>query len=106
MPTDLDTVRRLLSASRALPQDPVKEHIVMWKIFRTLDQAASYSQFILLGEGQQVVGGKTRDSVGELYWIGVHVDDLAKWGNTKAIQLTDGFDGEDPRVQGRPFEKH
>lgn len=102
---DIDTVRRLLNQPRSLPQDPVRERVVMWKGFRTLDAAATYSTAVMLGQGQEIVAGKTSDSIGDLYWIGVRVDDLAKWGNTKAIQLTDGFDAEDPDVQGRPFEK-
>lgn len=38
-----------------------------------------------LSEGQDLVGGWTRDSVGMLYWVGVHVDDLERWGNAGAV---------------------
>ncbi len=99
-------VETLLERPRPLPQDPVDEHVVFWRTFRNPDQAVAFSHAIRLGEGQDLVGGCTRDSVGELFWIGVHVDDLAKWGNTKAIQLSDPFDADDPDSQGRPFESH
>ncbi len=100
-----DMVETMLRQQRALPQHPVEEQIVFWRTFRSPDKAVVFSHAIQLGEGQELVGGRTRDSIGELYWIGVHVDDLAKWGNTKAIQLSDPFDADDPDNQGRPFER-
>lgn len=100
------TVATMVEHPRELPQNPVEEHVVFWRTFRSADQAVAFSHAIQLGEGQELVGGCTRDSVGELFWIGVHVDDLAKWGNTKAIQLSDPFDADDPDAQGRPFEPH
>lgn len=99
-----DTAATLVQRQRPLPQHPVEEQIVFWRTFRSADKAIAFSQAIMLGDGQELVGGHTHDSVGELYWIGVHVDDLAKWGNTKAIQLSDPFDADDPEYQGRPFE--
>ncbi len=100
-----DAVKEMLQQQRPLPHDPVKEQIVFWRTFRSADKAAAFSPAIQLGEGQALVGGRTRDSIGELYWLGVHVHDLAKWGNTKAIQLSDPFDADDPDNQGRPFER-
>lgn len=94
----------VLRQSRALPDDPIAQRIVLWRTFRSLEAALEYSRHILLGHGQHVVGGATYDDLGVLYWLGVQVDDLSKWGNTKAIQLTDHFDGANPDVQGRPFE--
>lgn len=101
-----ETVAAILEHPRPLPQHPVDEHVVFWRTFRKPDQAVAFSHAIQLGAGQDLVGGRTRDSIGELFWIGVHVDDLAKWGNTKAIQLSDPFDADDPDAQGRPFESH
>lgn len=94
----------LLLTHRPLPQDPVQERIVLWRSFRTEQEARDYAQHVMLGAGQHLVGGTCEDSVGAMYWIGVQVDDIAKWGNTKAIQLSDPFDGENPDTLGRPFE--
>lgn len=99
-----EDVDRVLQAERALPQDPTAERIVLWRIFRAREEAMTFSRAVLLGEGQQLVGGVSADSVGPVFWLGVQVDDLARWGNSKAIQMTDGFDAEVPGVQGRPFE--
>jgi hypothetical protein len=101
-----EIVERMLGHPRPLPQNPVDEQVVFWRTFRSPDKAVAFSHAIQLGKGQDIVGGRTRDSIGELYWIGVHVEDLAKWGNTKAIQLSDPFDADDPEAQGRPFEHH
>lgn len=100
-----DVVKTMLRQRRPLPRHPIEEQIVFWRTFRMPNEAVAFSHAIRLGEDQHLVGGRTRDSIGELYWIGVHVDDLAKWGNTKAIQLSDPFDADDPDNQGRPFER-
>jgi len=91
--------RGILATSRPLPQDPKAEHVVLWRAFRNEDQAVEYSRHILLGSGQRVIGGCNRDDVGWYCWLGVEVDDLEKWGNSRAIQLCDPFDPEDPRGQ-------
>ena len=98
-----DAVVAMLQRPHPLPEHPIEEQIVFWRTFRRIDEAAAFSHAIMPGDGQTLVGGRTRDSLGELYWIGVHVDDLGKWGNTKAIQLSDPFDPENPDSQGRAF---
>jgi hypothetical protein len=86
-------VSQILSQSRSLPEDPKKERVVMWKVFRDQAAALDYSQHILLEPDQRIVGGHSTDSVGDFFWLGVEVADVAAWGNTHAIQLVDPFDG-------------
>lgn len=101
---DKHEVVAVLKNERALPDDPVQEKIVLWRTFRNTDEAVKFSGSVMLGDGQQLVGGIAHDSVGPLYWLGVHVENVSQWGNTKAIQLSDDFDATAPETQGRPFE--
>lgn len=98
-----EQVKNVLSRNRDLPADPQKERVVLWKIFRNEANAVEYSHHILLEPDQQLVGGHGTDSVGDFYWLGVEVENLAAWGHPHAIQLSDPFEAEDPKVQGRGF---
>lgn len=97
------TIRQLLAQSRNLPKDPKQERIVLWKIFRNENEALEYSHHILLEQDQRIVGGNSKDSAGEFFWLGIEVEDLQAWGNTQAIQLADPFDGTDPEGKGQGF---
>ena len=90
-------LRQLLQRRRQLPADPVKEHVVSWHMFRSAEQALAFARHIMLGTGESLVGGVTRDSIGDLYWIGVHVEDLEAWGDRKAIQKKDFGDPQNPK---------
>ena len=94
-------IKKVLTQAKALPEDPQKERVVLWKVFRNEDEALEYSHHILLEPDQKIVGGHGTDSVGAFFWLGIEVADLQAWGNTQAIQLTDPFDGNDPKGQGR-----
>lgn len=94
-------IQELLKREQTLPGDPKTEQIVMWKVFRSVDEALEYPRHIMLGVDQSLVGGRTRDSAGDLWWVGVKVADLEAWGNSQAIQLSDPFDANDPQGQGR-----
>jgi hypothetical protein len=59
--------------------------VVHWHVFRSLEQAREFTSCIRLGEGQSLVGGTTNDSVGRLWWLGVRVDDVERWGNVQAL---------------------
>ena len=96
-------VKQTLTQNRALPENPEKERVVLWKVFRDEDSAVEYSHHILLEADQSLVGGHGVDSVGKFYWLGVEVADLGAWGHTRAIQLSDPFDSDDPKVQGQGF---
>ena len=89
-------VKKTLAQVRALPEDAKKERIVLWKIFRNEADALEYSHHILLEPDQLIVGGRSTDSAGVFFWLGVEVADLEAWGNTHAIQLADPFDGNNP----------
>ena len=94
-------IEDLLKQSCPLPQDAKAERVVMWKVFRSLDEALEYRRHIMLGADQSLVGGHSEDSAGELWWVGVKVANLEAWGNSQAIQLSDPYDANDPQGQGR-----
>lgn len=96
-------IRQLLSQTRKLPDEPQKDRIVLWKIFRNENEALEYSHHILLEDDQRIVGGCHSDSAGDFFWLGIEVDDLESWGNTQAIQLADPFDATDPKGKGQGF---
>jgi hypothetical protein len=101
--TQDNQIMNMLTCNRALPADPKRERVVLWRIFRDQMAALEYSHHILLEPDQQLVGGHGFDSAGEFYWLGVEVEDLAAWGHPHAIQLSDPFEAEDPKIQGRGF---
>ena len=98
-----DQVAKILVQLKPLPEEPQKERVVLWKVFRTEDDALEYSHHIMLEPDQQIVGGHGTDSVGGFFWLGVEVANLEKWGNSQAIQLTDPFDSDAPKVEGSGF---
>jgi hypothetical protein len=75
----------MLGTRRALPARERAERVVQWHVFRAREEASDYARAIRLGEGQRVVGGFDEDSLGRIYWVGVEVDDLARWGNRAAV---------------------
>lgn len=78
---DLD----VLDHELALPEGHGRDGVVQWHVFRTREQAEAFLPGIRLGEGQHLVGGYTRDSVGPLWWLGVQVEDIRRWGNRAAV---------------------
>lgn len=75
----------ILERERSLPEGHGADLIVQWHVFRSRPEAERFALGIHLGQGQELVGGFTRDSIGLLYWVGVHVDDLERWGNRGAV---------------------
>lgn len=75
----------LLDHELALPEGHGKDRVVQWHVFRTKAQAEAFLPGVRLAEGQSLVGGYTRDSVGPLWWVGVQVDDVDRWGNRQAV---------------------
>jgi hypothetical protein len=75
----------MLEQEQSLPEGRGADHIVQWHVFRSRPRAEQFARGVHLSEGQELVGGYTRDSIGVLYWIGVHVADLEKWGNRAAV---------------------
>ena len=74
-----------ISEQRVLPTQTSGDTVVHWHIFRSLDEAEDYAEHIQLGERQRIVGGTDSDSIGVLWWVGVEVDDVARWGNQGAV---------------------
>ena len=75
----------MLNHELALPEGNAKDRVVQWHVFRTRQQAEAFVPGVRLGEGQSLIGGHTRDSIGPLWWVGVQVEDVAQWGNARAV---------------------
>jgi hypothetical protein len=75
----------MLSHELALPEGRGRDNVVQWHAFRSRSAAESFLPGMHLGEGQRLVGGYTRDSIGPLWWVGVQVDDVERWGNRGAV---------------------
>lgn len=93
----LAALESMLSQRCALPADPVAERIVTWHVFRHADEAKAFARHVMLDEGESLVGGATQDSLGELYWVGVQVEDIDAWGDRRAIHKTDFVDPQNPK---------
>lgn len=61
---------------RPVPDDPAKARLATWSVFREPEKALTYARYVLLDEGDELVGGRTHDSLGALYWVGVQVRSL------------------------------
>ncbi|OBS09954.1 hypothetical protein [Acidihalobacter prosperus] len=79
------TFAELLDVTRPLPQGHGIDGIVQWHCFRHREDAAGFVPSIRLLGAQQLVGGRTEDSLGPLWWVGVRVDNLGRWGNLQAV---------------------
>lgn len=75
----------ILEQERALPDGTGSDGVVHWRVFRDREHARGYVPAIQLGNGQRIVGGYSRDSVGALWWVGVQVENVRAWGNLSAI---------------------
>ena len=78
-------MHEFLMHERSLPRGDGKDNVVQWHVFRSREAAEEFIPSIVLSEGQHLMGGYSRDSIGALWWVGVVVDDLARWGNRAAI---------------------
>ena len=74
-----------LAIHRQLPDHHTEHKVVQWHVFRDAAQADEYAAHIQLSSGQIIVGGNDNDSIGKLWWVGVEVDDLTRWGNRSAV---------------------
>jgi hypothetical protein len=74
-----------LKEYRRLPAKDPGNRVVQWHVFREEAQARDYAGHIHLGVGQQLAGGIDSDTIGQLWWVGVEVQDLASWGNRAAV---------------------
>nr|WP_175628243.1 hypothetical protein [Thioalkalivibrio denitrificans] len=74
-----------LSRELSLPEGRGRDGVVQWHVFRSREAAEAFVPNVKLNDGQKLVGGYTRDSVGPLWWVGVQVSDLDRWGNRSAV---------------------
>lgn len=94
----IEALNEALDAEAPLPnEDPARKHIVNWHVFRRRESALEFARNIMVESGVTLVGGNTKDSVGTLWWVGIRVDDLEKWGHKSAIQMNDRVDPQHPR---------
>lgn len=68
-----------------LPSGDGNDGIVHWHAFRQREQAERFRPSVHLAQGQTLVGGYTQDSMGPLWWLGVRVEDVERWGNRQAL---------------------
>lgn len=76
---------QLFERDAPLPSGDGSDGAVHWHVFREQEQARRFLPSIRLAEGQSLIGGRTRDSLGTLWWLGVRVDDVERWGNRRAL---------------------
>lgn len=93
---ELKALADQLDQERSLPGKSQHNRVVYWHVFRRSEDAWDMAGHVRLGKGDHLVGGKTRDSIGALWWVGVEVDDLAAWGNRAAVHKVDKVDPENP----------
>lgn len=66
-------------------------------VFRKIDDALAFANNIMLGPGQELVGGRTEDSIGNLWWIGVRYEDIEQWRANGGYHHAATFDPEAPK---------
>lgn len=94
---ELDNAMQGLDSQRPLPnEDPAASHIVYWHVFRHKDEVRAFARQVMLDAGEHLISGTARDSIGQLWWLGIKVDDLEAWGNRRSINKTDAYDPESP----------
>lgn len=93
---EMDALGDQMAQERSLPSKSEHNRVVYWHVFRRRDDAVGLAGNIRLNDGERLVGGHTRDSIGPLWWIGVEVENLAAWGNRGAVHKIDRVDPENP----------
>ena len=74
-----------LAHEHPLPEGHGSDGVVQWHVFRSREAAEAFVPNVKLDRDQRLVGGYTRDSVGPLWWVGVQVGDVDRWGNRGAV---------------------
>lgn len=86
-----------LDTQRPVPnKDPEQTRVVYWHVFRRREDVPAFARWIMLEPGEELVAGHCEDDLGRLWWLGVRVDDLEKWGNRRAVHKIDAGDGQNP----------
>ena len=94
---ELSALEKDLEIERPVPnKDPDQTHVVYWHVFRRREDVVAFAHSVMLEPGEELIAGHCEDDLGRLWWLGVRVDDLAKWGNRSAIHKIDAGDGENP----------
>jgi len=48
-------------------------------VFREREKLLGFAKNIMLDDDESLIAGHARDSVGDLWWLGVHIADLERW---------------------------
>lgn len=75
----------ILENDREVPSRAPLENAVNWSLFRRRAEAEDYIDRIRLTEGHELIGGHSRDSIGDYWWIGIRVPSVNNWGSRQAI---------------------
>lgn len=75
----------ILEHDREVPSRAPLDNAVNWSLFRHREEAEDYLDRVQLSEGHELIGGRSRDSVGEYWWVGVRVPSVNDWGHKQAI---------------------
>ncbi len=75
----------VLENDREVPSRVPLDNAVNWSLFRKRQDAESYLERVRLSDGHELVGGHSRDSIGDYWWVGVRVTSLSTWGHSQSI---------------------
>ncbi|MDH5258196.1 MAG: hypothetical protein OEX07_09305 [Gammaproteobacteria bacterium] len=97
----LKVIENQFNVERALPtKESIKQlHVSYSHVFRSPESALAFTRGIMLGKGETVIAGHTRDSVGDLWWLGIRVDDFGQWKNNGGYHHAARRDPETPAEQ-------
>lgn len=49
------------------------------RLFRKYDEAVEFAKNMMLSDGESLIGGCAKDSVGDLWWAGIQVNKFEQW---------------------------
>ncbi len=75
----------ILDNDREVPSRRPFHNAVNWSLFRRRQDALDYLTRIRLNAGHELIGGHSRDSIGDYWWVGVRVPSINEWGHPQAI---------------------
>lgn len=77
----LNALDQQLDVDGPIPrQDDAEMRLVSFsRTFRERAKALQFAQNIELGIGETLIGGCTKDSIGQLWWLGVRLDSVERW---------------------------
>lgn len=92
----LNSLATDLRSERPLPNRTTIEQLQLTfsHSFREFDEALGFAHSIMLSPGEALIGGHTQDSFGDLWWVGVRIDDKEQWRLQGGFHRTATYDPE------------